>query len=84
MLVLIAVEFLKAKVEHLLNGKERDNPGHLNHKPEPRDYQHPDRDLCRRIGQRRRQRKQGTPGWEDIQHSHRDPSHRGRASPDRS
>ena len=84
MLVLIAEEFLKAKVEHLLNGKERDNPGHLNRKPGRRDCPHQDRDLYRRTGQRRRQRKQGTPGWEDIQHSHRDPSHRARASPDRS
>ena len=79
MLVLIAMEFLKAKVEHLLNGKERDNPGHLNHKPERRDYPLLDRDLYRRNGQRHRQRKQGTPGWEDIQHFHRDPSHRARS-----
>ena len=79
LLVLIAMDFLKAKVEHLLNGKERDNPGHLNHRPERWDSPLQGRDLCRRSGQRRRQRKQGTPGWEDILHSHRDPSHTARS-----
>lgn len=64
---------MKPFVEHLLNGKEKDSPGHQNHRREQKDDQVQDRDLYRRTWQRLHQRKQGTLGWGDTPHFHTDP-----------